>query len=267
MAGPARPASPLPDPPLNADQARELQALFAGHPIGVLPGFGDAAFWLIDAGLAVSELSWADVADPAVFNPATMPLVLHAGDETYARTGTSGDDVVSALQRYLAAGGFLVSLPHQPFPFYRDLATGAAHPATQEVGLPVQYGWERPPEGIALAFQFDTGSLPGLPATAAFPVGGDLRWRPAVSNLVGTADHYLPLARLTDSDGTSYGDGIAFVACQSAPLRGGRTLYAWMRMTDVVDRDELLFALFRFAGERLAHPVAAAAEPAATPGP
>ena len=63
---------------------------------GLLPGFGDAAFWLLDAGLSVKELSWAEVVDPSVLDPGTVPVLLHAGGENYSSRGRTDDDVLPA---------------------------------------------------------------------------------------------------------------------------------------------------------------------------
>jgi len=114
----------VPRPALSAAKTRALQSLFKGRTIGLLPDFGDAAFWLLDAGLSVKELSWADVTDPKIFNPQNFPLVLQSGGERYSANGKATNDVVPGLQHYLAQGGFLVNIPNQPFPFYYDESTG-----------------------------------------------------------------------------------------------------------------------------------------------
>lgn len=112
-------------------------------------------------------------------------------------------------------------------------------------------GWETPPDGVTLAFHMDTNALRGVPATVPFPKGGDLRWRPASEHLAAPGSIYTPLARLKDSDGNSYGDGIVYIEYTTPPLQPGRIMYVWMRMPEVLGMDELLFALFRFAGERV----------------
>jgi hypothetical protein len=241
----------VPRPAWSAEKARTLQSLFKGRAIGLLPDFGDAAFWLLDAGLSVKELSWADVTDPTIFNPQNFPLVLHAGGERYSANGSATNDVVPALQHYLAQGGFLVSIPDQPFPFYYDEATGKPRVVANQIGLPVQQGWEQPPANVKLTFQFNTQALPGWVASAPFPVGGDLRWRPASRAAIGRNDFYLALALLVDADGRALGDGIAYVEHRDPPLKGGRTLYVWMRMADVVGEDNLLSGILEFAGKKL----------------
>jgi hypothetical protein len=234
--------------------ATNLQAQFSGYAIGVLPDIGEAAFWLSDAGLRVKELSWAEVADPAVFNPRNFPLLLQTGGEHYSSTGKVAGDVVPALQRYLAQGGFLISLPNKPFPFYYDTVSGGAVPVASRLGLPVMAGWERPPDGAQLTFHFDTNSLADFPAKAGFPSVGDLRWRPASRAAVRPGDLYVPLAPLTDANGRGYGDGMAYVEYRTPPLQGGRSLYVWMRMSGVVGQDRLLEDVLKFAAARIGAP-------------
>jgi len=217
----------------------------------VLPDIGEAAYWVAEAGLGVRELTWAEVADPAIFNPRNFPMVLQTGGEDYSSRGKAAGDVVPALQQYLAKGGFLISLPNGPFPFYYDTASGKASPVAGLVGLPVRQGWERPTEGAQLTFQFDTNALLDFPAKAPFPSGGDLRWRPAGRETGNPGDVYMPLARLTDANGKSCGEGMAYIEHRTAPLQGGRTLYVWMRMSDVAGEDRLLGDVLRFAGTKL----------------
>jgi len=247
----AKPARLATGPEPAPDAVINLQAQFSGCTIGVLPDIGEAAFWVADAGLHVKELSWADVADPAVFSPRSFPVVLQTSGENYSSRGKVAGDVVPALKRYLAEGGFLISLPNGPFPFYYDSVSDKAAPVADRVGLPVQQGWERPPEGTPLTFQFDTNALSGFPANAPFPSNGDQRWRPAVRNVTKPGDFYVPLAWLTDASGHDYGDGIAYVECRTPPLQGGRTLYVWMRMSDVVGQDRLLEGVFKFAATKI----------------
>ena len=111
-------------------------------------------------------------------------------------------------------------------------------------------GWESPPQDIDLTFHFHTDQLRELPETAKFPRSGDLRWRPMIDRDAGEGDVYIPLASLKDQTGRSWGDGIAYIEHRVSAPRGGKGLYVWMRMPDVVDRNQLLFELFRFAAEK-----------------
>jgi len=221
----------------------------ADPTVGVLPDLWGAAFWLIDAGLHVKELSWADVADPAVFSPRNFPLLGQTGGEHYSSTGKFAGDVVPAIQHYLARGGFLISLPDGPFPFYYDTV-----PVANQVGLPVKQGWELPPDGAQLTFQFDTNAFLDFPAKGRFPSNGDLRWRPAGRDATNPGDTYVPLAWLTDASGRSYGEAMAYVEHRTPPLQGGRSLYVWMRMSDMVGQDWLLEDVLKFAAAKIGAP-------------
>jgi len=180
--------------------------------------------------------------------------VLQTGGESYSSAGKVAGDVVPALQQYLAQGGFLISLPSGPFPFYYDTVSDKAAPVADRVGLPVKQGWELPPDGAQLTFQFDTHALLDFPAKARFPSNGDLRWRPAVRDATNPGDTYVPLAWLTDANGRGYGEGMAYVEHRTPPLQGGRSLYVWMRMSDVVGQDRLLEDVLKFAAAKIGAP-------------
>ncbi len=258
--------SPMPAPAgpvasaMSDEQRAELAELYAGARIGLLPGYGgDLTLLLADSGVAVRELSAEDLLDPEVFTPERLPVVLYAAHERYLQTVHEPGDVDRALQRYLADGGLMIVAAHGPFPFYYN-QDGEVVQSAAKFGLPIvgsnghvmepggAQGWERPPDVDGLEFTFDTERLPGLPATAAFPDGGDLRWRPTCRALNADADAYLPLASLHDAEGREYGDGIAYI--ERSGEAPSKLLYAWMRMGDVVGRADLHSALLRFAAER-----------------
>lgn len=243
----------------SAERATRLRELYQGKTIGILPDFGgDVAFWLAETGVPIRELTWTEVVDPAVFNAADLPLVLFAGSEHYVRTANQEGDVLRALQRYLSEGGFLLVMPYMPYPFFID-ETGKPNNAAAQVGVPIAgssaprsagpsaRNWETPPADVQLAFQVDAQQLPGLPASAPFPNTGDLRWRPATRTLVADEDRYVPLATLRDIQGRTYGDGIALVEHQTGPLKGGRTLYVWMRMPELLGPEATFEAVLTVA--------------------
>ncbi|MFO7906645.1 MAG: endo-1,3-alpha-glucanase family glycosylhydrolase [Pirellulaceae bacterium] len=245
---------------LAADQANVLKRLFKNRPIAVLPGYdNDVVFWLAEAGVALHELSWRDVTSPDRFNTRKFPVVLYAGFEAYRRTQSDQGDVDQHLTRYLKEGGMLVAMPSGPFPFYynenRETVNSAARfglPVTSGVGNPANAptGWETPPEGLDLTFHFQTEELDGISATAPFPEGGDARWRPISDQSLKDDDVYIPLATLRDETGRYWGDGMAYVEHRATAPQGGKGLYVWMRMPEVVDRNQLLFELFRFVAEK-----------------
>jgi len=251
LAEPPVPVRLTATPTIRPDQARRLQRLFAGRTIGLFPEFGgEAPFFLLDAGLRVQELTWEDLVNPEVLNPRRLPVLLHAGGEHYRSTVRRQGDVIEGLQRYLRAGGFLVSMPYMPFPFYYDDSVGKPAIAATQVGLPVTGGWEQPPKNAILHFQIDTRLLPGLPGRARFPNSGDLRWRPAKSGRLHGA-RYQALATLVDAQGKSQGDGIAYTELGTPPGQGGRTLYVWMRMLDTLGPSKALPALWEFIGRKV----------------
>jgi len=63
-------------------------------------------------------------------------------------------------------------------------------------------------------------------------------------------DGFISLAKLRDQTGRDWGDGIAYLEHKVTPPIGGKVLYSWMRMPEVVDRDLLLFDLFHLAAEK-----------------
>ena len=251
---------------VDKKSAAELRTLYKGKTIGVLPGYGsEAVFWLADAGVTLKELTWKDLLDPAVFNARRVPLTVYASGEHYVRTVQQDGDVLEALQRYLREGGMIVAIPFQPYPFFYD-ETGGTNVAAGRVGLPIAgsrppsrrvdvgplvHAWEEPPADVELTFHVDANQLPGLPRTAPFPATGDLRWRPATAAVLPEGDVYTPLAQLKDQQGRHYGDGIAFVEHKTGELAGGKTLYIWMRMPDVLGTATTFREVFRFAGRRL----------------
>jgi hypothetical protein len=60
-----------------------------------------------------------------------------------------------------------------------------------------------------------------------------------------------------------YGDGMAYVEHRTPPLQRGRSLYVWMRMSDVVGQDRLLEDVLKFAAAKIgASPNRGKADPA-----
>ena len=260
---------PVPDSPagLTPEQAQSLRELYQGRSIGVLPNYGpQVVFWLADVGISLRELSWQEVLDPQVLDAKRLPILLYASDEHYVRTMHQDGDVEAALGRYLEGGGLLLAFSPEPYPFFYD-ESGQPNIAAGRLGFPILgsgrairselperafiRAWESPPADVPLTFRVDCERLPGLPATAAFPASGDRRWRPATEALTAPGDVYLPLARLSDAEGHVYGDGIVYVEHRDSTPKGGRNLYVWMRMPDVLGTHQTLLSIFRFAARSL----------------
>lgn len=192
-----------------------------------------------------------DVVDPEVLSADRIPVLIYGAGERYQRTVNEEGDVDRALMLYLSDGGVLVVASHQPFPFFYD-ADGTAVNNAQALGLPVTMGWETPPEAEDLHFEVNAEALEGLPERVTFPDSGDVRWRPADGLLLAEGDLYLPLASLTDASGEAYGEGIAWIERRESEPVGGRLLYCWMRMPDILPPGDLYFALLRMVGEEMA---------------
>ncbi len=245
------------------DTARELRRLYGDRTVAIMPDFsGEAVFWLADTGVRVKALSWEDVVTEATFNAAAVPVAVYAGYESYRQSVRAPGDVDRAIVRYLSEGGLLMVLPSGPFPFFYNEARRAVA-STHTFGFSILggasggattvTGWEHPPAGVKLTFEFDTSFLKGVPERAPFPAAGDVRWRPCVREGLAEADVYRPLARLTDQTGRWYGDAVVYVEHVASPPRKAKVIYAWMRMIDVAGKDELLCGLFRLAAEKMVH--------------
>ena len=84
------------------------------------------------------------------------------------------------------------------------------------------------------------------------PLGsGDIRWRTMVRSRLAPGDRYEWLVRLRDGEGRSYGDAAAYVEHRASAPRGGKVIYAWMRLDDVLGPDALYLGLFRLAAGRI----------------
>lgn len=229
-----------------------LQRKFSGMKVGLLPdASGDVPFWLRLIGADVQRLTWEDIVEPARFSARQFPLVVFAGGEHYTGTVKQSDDVKSALIRYLGDGGFLVLAPTQPWPlYYDDSRGGKPFPITDDLGTPVVMGVERLP-ARGMRFRVNTNAMAGLSPSVPMAIGGDLRWRPCVPLKAREGDVYVPLVQLRDAQERFDGDGVAYIEHKTGPLSGGRTLYVWMRMSDVFGSEEFVPALLEFIADKL----------------
>jgi len=250
-------------PAIEPERIAALRANLKETPVAVLPDFqGEAVFRLAEWGVPLRELSWQQVADRDLFTAEKFPIVVYACGERYTQSAVEEGDVDRALTRFLKDGGLLVALSSGPFPFFYN-EKGRVVCSAQKLGFPILGagggagtgkllvgGWENPPPGRELRFEIDCDTLDSLPGALPFPGTGDLRWRPCTSHTVVDEDHYLPLARLVDEDGNIYGDGIAYIEHNVSEPRGGKNLYAWMRMMDSEKGDAVLLSLFEFAAKK-----------------
>ncbi len=210
---------------------------------GILGGFGGAAPAFLEAGASLSALEPGDLVSGKV-RPDRFPLVVYCGGEEYAFGVKRPGDVPAALDAYLSRGGALLVFSTGPYPFYYDSEKKVVR-AGEGFGLflpgrgrrtagPADF--EDPPAGVRLSFRLSP-LLSRLPRVVPFPSGGDRRWRAAFPPPPGKAGgEWIPLARLEDGRGRSWGEGIAL--CRRPG--GGRLLYVWFRFGDMVPRTLLL---------------------------
>ena len=192
--------------------------------------------------------------DSKQLNVNNYPVLIYACGEGYTQSLHKKCDVDEAIIKYLQEGGLLIALSTEPFPFfYNEL--GHAVVSARKFGFPIEvgdiHGWETPPTNVSLSFEVDNKILVSLPPSAPFPDTGDLRWRPCSGTDLFYGDVYLPLAQLKDKNGKNYGDGVAYIEHISSPPQNGKNIYVWMRMSDVIDTNDLLYELFRLAGEKM----------------
>ncbi|HET7559437.1 MAG TPA: hypothetical protein VFK80_05705 [Limnochordia bacterium] len=230
---------------LSAQQQAALQNAYAGRTIALWPDaqpLSAAALWLARNRLPVHVLSWNEIA-AGQLTPERYPLLVYASGEHYTEHLPDGTDLDAVLTRYRDAGGVLLALASEPYPFYYNERNQAVNRA-QTLGLPVEQGWERPPAGKTLHFVGE-GPLADL-SPIPWPAAGDQRWRPAARGSAGGG--YTPLLTLTDETGQPYGDGVAFAGDPG----GGGDAYVWFRLLDATQRDALLSDLLGWLAKRLA---------------
>ena len=243
-------AEPGADPfTISVDKKEELKSMFVGKTIGVLPELSPMSpivLWLSRVGLNVKLLSYEDVVEE--LDPERYQVLVYAGGENYRSTFKELLDVDNTLVGYLHRGGIIFAAPSLPWPFYYNEKGTVI--ATEKFGIPVDAGWESPPDGLKLIFKVNSeviGDFPELP----FPAFGDLRWRPARPTKVALKDEYVPFVSLYDETGKWYGDGAAYAKHVASTLRGGQAVYVWFRLMDQPLAGELLYQIFKFVGERL----------------
>ncbi len=200
---------------------------------------------LHEAGLNdyVRILSPEDLVNPQVFNTRDVWIAFYFGGEDYYQSVRRQGDGDEALAKWLQSGGTLVSLASGPFPFYYN-EKNQPQVSSPKFGLPISGsgagarldtldvampgGWEKPPEGVQLAFHLNPAQkvLSGLPATIPWATEGEQRWRPLL-NVVDPQDLYTPLVTLQDQTGRKYGEAAGMIEYRAGPLSGARVMYVW----------------------------------------
>jgi hypothetical protein len=241
-------------PKFTLGTTNEMDRLLTGQKIGVLmqDRLNDAEFWAAYCGANLQRLNWSDLIDPKFFNASNFPVLLHIANEHYISSVKVTDDVTRSLVRYLHEGGFLVSLPTEPWPLaYDDSRKMAPFCITDKIALGVDNGFEQPPAGTELKFYVNKSALSGLPPTAPFPVNGDLRFRPANRSRVPPTDYYLPLVQLWDSQMHPQGDAAVYIQHKTPPLSPGKSIYVWMRTPETLGSGEFYPSLYQFISTKL----------------
>jgi hypothetical protein len=250
---PERPRMAAPLTAITGEKLSALRRRWQGKRIALLmDDLSEALFWLLDSGLEVALLSAEQAVRPGELSPNRYAALVYLGGERYRSTIRETGDFDRALRGYLQAGGTLIVLPSQPFPFYYD--EGRAVQRASAFGLPIagssalpiagQTGFERPPEGVRFTFRCDTRRLPDMPAQLPFPEGGDLRWRPMLKSGLDPKDQYLPLVTLVDSKGRRWGEGVALIRYREGDFKGAQVAYVWFRLLEMPQAPALLHNLF-----------------------
>jgi glycoprotein endo-alpha-1,2-mannosidase len=231
-------------PVLSPEETDRLRRTLKGLRIAVLPGAESTAFWwLLDQGVGVQSLTWEDVAAGRV-TPATCSMLLYCGGETYRRTVSQSGDVDKALADYLAVGGFLLSLPSGPWPFYYDESGNVVNRSAQ-FGLTLRMGWDKLPTAtLRLTVRNDALKHFSGPVPSALSTIADQRWRPFYPQ---DQKQYIPLLTMQKGSGENLGDAIAY----AEPRWGGRVLYVWFALLETTDAESILPDVFTFAAEKL----------------
>jgi glycoprotein endo-alpha-1,2-mannosidase len=227
----------------SVEEKNRLREKFKGVRVGVLPNADSIAFWwLLDLGVDIKSLKWQDVVrrDLTVQN---YPVLLYCGGENYHRSVDETGDVDDALAGYLKSGGCLLVLPSKPWPFYYN-RDGHVVKGGERFGLNLRMGWERPPAGEKFYFIQPECYLPHVSDKFAFPVSGDLRWRPFFA---GESVEHISLLQLRNKDNEYFGDAVAFGELEG----GGRVLYVWFGLLDGPYAEALLYDLFDFVEARV----------------
>ncbi|MGD2094404.1 MAG: hypothetical protein PVH77_05285 [Phycisphaerales bacterium] len=242
-AKPRSAVNPADSQQFSVEEKARLREKFNGIRIGVLPNADSMAFWwLLDLGVDMESLKWQDVVerDLAVQD---YPVLLYCGGEHYHRSVNKTGDVDDALVGYLKSGGCLLVLPSKPWPFYYD-RDGRVVKGSDRFGLNLRIGWERPPRDDNFYFIQPRRYLPHVSDKFAFPVSGDLRWRPFFSS---EGVEHISLLQLRNEDNEYFGDAVALSELEG----GGRVLYVWFGLLDGPYAEALLYDMFDFVGARV----------------
>jgi hypothetical protein len=234
----------------------DLRTNFAQLPAGriaVLPRPGAGAATTFGA-LTGLRKQWVELTEPQLvdsnwFNASRFPLTLYLSGEHYVKTVNATGDGKAAVTRYLAAGGTLVLLATEPFPFYygdgpADKA-GSADVLLPALGLPLENAFEQAPPNLQVQTYSDKAILASVPSTFPFPPG-DPRLRAINRSRLNPANRYMPLLKVTDAQGHTYGDAAGYLEFHTGAAKGGKVLYVWSTLLSGPQGQAILSDIIRW---------------------
>ena len=176
---------------------------------------------------------------------------LHEAQVVFIAVGTPPLPDGNPDLRYLREAGFLAVLPMAPWPFlYDDSRKGAAYAITDKLALGIT-GWDPTNFLSHPKFYVNTNALRGLQRVVPFPGAGDLRWTGATPKRVPPSELYGSLVQLRDEQGHSVGDAVVYIQHRTPSLSPGKTLYVWMRMPELLGKNEFYPSLLQFISTKL----------------
>ena len=213
-----------------------------------------------ELGQGCAEVGPDALVDRARFSAERVPIALHAPQvEGYVDTWRLPGDGSEAYTRYVREGGFLVAAGNATQFWYAHTWEGEGwrlrsplEPRMlQAIGLPIEYGFERPAGRLFL--EPVPGAPLGLPRLDVTALS-DPRWR-ALMPTRGADIEFTPLAYLTDENGRRYdGYAAALIHHRRPQGRPGAVLYLWGNLLDGEFAEPVLRAALRYAFDTVQEP-------------
>jgi hypothetical protein len=229
-----------------------------GAAVGILPLTDQPRASLVsricrDLGQDCAEVSPDAFVDAAAFNPERYPVAVHSPTpETYVDTWRLPGDGAEAYVRYVENGGFLIACGNATQFWYPaswksgdwEMRSPLEPKMLQAIGLPIEYGFERPPGSIFL----EPGADRTLVASRTDVSGiGDQRWRMLMPTRSAQVE-FTPLAYLTDENGQRYeGYAAALIRRHRPSGRPGAILYVWGNLIDGQFAEPIVRAALKYA--------------------
>jgi len=212
------------------------------------------------AGVKAHKLTPEEFVDPAVFNPRNFPVAVHAvGGEYYLDRYAERGNLWQTYVDYVKGGGFLIACGNMYQFFYagtltRDGKYTQRHDGEYRIldGLGLRGGGPRLPGGRPMFLQClpdqDILSFKS-PMPLEYLNRGCYRSIDAAESFFDR--DFVPLARVVDGDGTSYGGyAAAVMRFKSRHLKGAEMLWMWGNLLNDARAHPLLTQAVRYACER-----------------